>query len=44
MIHIEEAIGVLDLIKNITERIQHINNGEIVIFTDNRRLINEYNK
>ena len=44
MIHAGEVIGALDLIKNITVRIKHIDNSEIVVFINNRKVIVEYKK
>ena len=41
MITAEEAIGLLDLVSCITIRCKRIEQGEIVIYTDNKTMISE---
>ena len=37
-------IGVLNLMKNIAERIKHIESGKVMIHINNKQVLIEYNK
>ena len=44
MIHSSEALGALDLIKNVIAKTKHIKSSKIVVFLDNRKVIIEYTR
>lgn len=39
-----EGIGLLELVKNVNKNTKHLNDGEITIYNDNKKLINEIHK
>ena len=39
-----EAIGILDLIMNVKNNTKHLSQGGVVIFNDNKKIINDINR
>ena len=44
MVSASEAIGTLDLVKYIILRISYVERGKVVIYVDNKKILNEYTK
>ena len=44
MIHTSEAIGTLDLIKNINENTKHMSSGEVTLCINSKKVLSEYRK